>query len=51
MRDGNKKINGMFFFQYTNYWTSAVRLSTSNGYYQLQLFDYVLQLMIIIFCG
>ena len=32
-----------FFFQYTNIWTSAVRLSTSNGYYKLRLLDYVLK--------
>ena len=43
METGNKKINGMFLFQYTYYWTSAVRLSTSNGHYKLRFLDYVLQ--------
>ena len=43
METGNKKINGMFLFQYTNYWTEAVRLPAENGYYKLRLLDYVLK--------
>ena len=30
-----------FLFQYTNYWTDAVRLPAENGYYKLTLFNYV----------
>ena len=41
METGNKKINGMFLFQYTNYCTSAVRLPASNGHYKLRVLDYV----------
>ena len=31
----------MFFFSINFYWTSAIRLLASNGYYKLIVFDYV----------
>ena len=38
----NKKLMA-FLFEYTNYWTEAVRLPAENGYYKLRLLDYVLK--------